>query len=141
MPDDSFFPTFTPPDSFDSPDSSAPRRRGAPKGNQNARKYGFYSKRPPARARNDLEDASFSGLRAEIDLIRALIGDILDHAGEVKTIDQRIDLLRAVTAATVSISRLLRAGPELDKEEGMNKGLQMALDKVLADMAAKGQRP
>lgn len=134
MPDDNMIPDFIP------PDEPGQRKRGGQPGNSNARKTGFYSARLPANTAEDFSGASFSGLHAEIDLLRALIGDVLEHAGEARTLTERVELLRAVTLATVSLGRMLRISPDLD-QANVHNALQMALDKVLADMEAKGQRP
>jgi hypothetical protein len=49
--------------------SSSNRRRGAPPGNQNARKHGFYSSQDPASIQGEGNPISLD-LQAEIDFIR-----------------------------------------------------------------------
>lgn len=116
------------------------RKRGGRPGTANAFKYGFDSARLPVSIAADFSGANFTGLHAEIDLLRAFIDAVLERAGEACTLSERIDLLRAVTLATVTLARLPRVSPTLD-QENVRSALQTALDKVLADMAAKGQVP
>jgi len=101
------------------------RRRGAPKGNQNARKHGFYSKVLDEAEQLDLELATgVEGIDDEIALLRVKIKSILAHEPDnVKLIMQGSDTL----------ARLVRVKYNISKKD--KKGLKEAIGNVLKDIA------
>ncbi|MFH0913986.1 MAG: hypothetical protein V1849_01695 [Chloroflexota bacterium] len=101
------------------------KRRGAPKGNQNARKHGFYSRVLDETEQADFEQATrVEGIDEEIALLRVKLKSILRNDPEnVKLIMQ----------ATNSLERLLRTKYNLRKED--KKGLMEAIGNVLRDVA------
>lgn len=100
-------------------------KRGAPKGNQNARKHGFYSKVLDEAERLDFELATgVEGIDDEIALLRVKIKSILEHDPEnIKLIKQ----------ATDALARLVRTRYSITKEQ--KKGLKEAIGNVLKDVA------
>ncbi len=77
------------------------RSRGAPKGNQNARKHGFYSRKVSRREQAALEDASqVCGIAQEIALLRARIKTIQ------RTCPDDHDLMLRAMAALTRMVRL-----------------------------------
>ncbi len=101
------------------------RKRGAPKGNQNARKHGFYSKVLDEAERLDLELASgVNGIDDEIALLRVKIKSILEHDPE------NVKLIMQVTSA---LERLIRTRYKITKEQ--RKGLKEAIGNVLREVA------
>jgi len=101
------------------------RKRGAPKGNQNARKHGFYSKVLDEAERLDLELASgVEGIDDEIALLRVKIKSILEHDPEN---------VRLIIEATNTLARLVRTKYNITKEQ--KKGLKEAIGNVLKDIA------
>ena len=100
-------------------------RRGAPKGNQNARKHGFYSKVLDEVEQLDLELASgVEGTDGEIALLRVKIKSILEKDPE------NIGLL---ATATNALARLVKTRYNITKEQ--KKGLKEAIGNVLRDVA------
>ena len=101
------------------------RKRGAPKGNQNARKHGFYSRVLDEAEQLDFELASgVEGIDGEIALLRVKIKSILEHDPEnVKLIMQ----------ATNALERLIRTRYKITKEQ--RKGLREAIGNVLREVA------
>ena len=100
-------------------------RRGAPKGNQNARKHGFYSKVLDEAERLDLELATgVEGIDDEIALLRVKIKSLLEHDPE------NIRLLVQVTNA---LTRLVKTRYKITREQ--KKGLKEAIGNVLRDVA------
>lgn len=87
------------------------RKRGAPLGNTNHLKHGFYSKKlkqdylDQLQAYNQEHDVALS---IDIKTIRAAIYTIVDHCPQKLTPDQAVALLRAVTQASNSIERRTR---------------------------------
>ncbi len=100
-------------------------RRGAPKGNQNARKHGFYSKVLNEAEQLDLELVSgVEGIDDEIALLRVKIKSILEKDPEN---------IRLLAAATNALARLVKTKYNITKEQ--KKGLKEAIGNVLRDVA------
>ena len=101
------------------------RRRGAPKGNQNARKHGFYSKVLDEAEQLDFELATgVEGIDDEITLLRVKIKSILIHDP---------DNVNLIMQATNALARLVRVKYNISKED--KKGLKEAIGNVLKDIA------
>jgi len=105
--------------------AKAERKRGAPKGNQNARRRDFYAKVLDEAERLDFELASgVEGIDGEMALLRVKIKSILEHDPEnVKLIMQ----------ATNALERLIRTRYKITKEQ--RKGLREAIGNVLREVA------
>ena len=101
------------------------RKRGAPKGNQNARKHGFYSKVLDEAEQLDFELASgVEGIDDEIALLRVKIKSILSNDPEnIRLIMQMANVLE----------RLIRTRYNITKDQ--RKGLKEAIGNVLRDVA------
>jgi len=105
--------------------AEAKRKRGAPKGNQNARKHGFYSKVLDEAEQLDFELATgVEGIDDEIALLRVKIKSILTN-------DR--DNIKLIMQATNTLSRLVRTRYNISKED--KKGLKEAIGNVLRDVA------
>ena len=101
------------------------RRRGAPKGNQNARKQGFYSKVLDEAEQLDLELATgVEGIDDEIALLRVKIKSILAHEP---------DNVKLIMQVTDTLARLVRVKYNISKKD--KKGLKEAIGNVLKDIA------
>jgi len=101
------------------------RRRGAPKGNQNARKHGFYSKVLDEAEQLDFElAAGVNGIDDEIALLRVKIKSLLENdPGNIRLIIQ----------VTNALERLVRTRYNITKEQ--KKGLKEAIGSVLRDIS------
>ena len=105
--------------------AKAKRKRGAPKGNQNARKHGFYSKVLNEAEQLDFELAiGVEGIDDEIALLRVKIKSIIANDPE------NIKLIMQVTD---TLARLVRTRYNISKED--KKGLKEAIGNVLRDVA------
>ena len=105
--------------------TEAKRKSGAPKGNQNARKHGFYAKVLDEAERLDFElAAGVCGIDDEIALLRVKIKSILEKDPEN---------IKLITQATDALSRLVRTRYNISKED--KKGLKEAIGNVLRDVA------
>jgi len=103
----------------------AERKRGAPKGNQNARKHGFYSRVLDEAEQLDFELASgVEGIDDEITLLRVKIKSILENEPEN---------IKLIMQATNALERLIRTRYKITKEQ--RKGLKEAIGNVLRDVA------
>ncbi len=103
--------------------AEAKRKRGAPRGNQNARKHGFYSKVLDEAEHLELA-AGVDGIDDEIALLRVKIKSILEHDPEN---------IRLIMRATNTLERLVRTRYNITKEQ--KKGLKEAIGNVLRDVA------
>ncbi len=103
----------------------AKRRRGAPKGNQNARKHGFYSKVLDEAEQLDFElAAGVEGFDDEIALLRVKIKSLLENDPEN---------VKLLMEATNTLARLVKTKYNISKEQ--RKGLKEAIGNVLKDIA------
>ena len=101
------------------------RKRGAPKGNQNARKHGFYSKVLDEAERLDFELATgVEGIDEEIALIRVKIKSLLERDPEN---------MKLIVQAANTLERLVRTRYNISKED--KQGLKEAISTVLRDVA------
>ena len=105
--------------------TEAKRKRGAPKGNQKARKHGFYSKVLDEADQLDFElAAGVEGIDDEITLLRVKIKSILENDPEN---------IKHITQATNALARLVKTRYNITKEQ--KKGLKEAIGNVLRDVA------
>jgi len=105
--------------------AEAKRKRGAPPGNQNARKHGFYSKVLDEAEQMDFMLATgVEGIDDEIALLRVKIKSLLAHDPEN---------IKLIMQATNTLARLVRTRYNISKED--KKGLKEAITNVLRDVA------
>ena len=101
------------------------RKRGAPKGNQNARKHGFYSKVLDEAEQLDFELASgVNGIDDEIALLRVKIKSVLEKDPEN---------IKLIVQATNTLAGLVKTSYNITREQ--RKGLKEAIGNVLRDIA------
>jgi hypothetical protein len=101
------------------------RKRGAPKGNQNARKHGFYSKVLNEAEQLDFElVAGVNGFDDEIALLRVKIKSLLENDPEN---------IKLLMAATTTLANLVKTKYKISKEQ--KQGLKEAIENVLKDIA------
>ena len=101
------------------------RSRGAPKGNQNARKHGFYSQVLDQAEQLQLENAvGIEGIDEEIAILRLKLRELLVNEPD------RLDLHME---AANTIARLVRTRYNITKEQ--KKTLKEAITKILTDIA------
>ena len=99
--------------------------RGAPKGNQNARKHGFYSLVLDEAQKLDFQLAEgVEGLDDEITLLRVKIKALIEKDPEN---------LLLIMQASGTLARLLRTRYTLEKGQG--KGIKDAIRNVLTEVA------
>ena len=84
------------------------RKKGAQLGNNNAIKYGFYSRYFKRRDITDLQKHDFEGLKDEIELFRVQIRRISEMSADIKNLHEALDFLNCFSRACYSLSCLLR---------------------------------
>ncbi|MCD6453581.1 MAG: hypothetical protein J7K77_04780 [Dehalococcoidales bacterium] len=100
-------------------------KRGAPKGNQYARKHGFYSKVLDETEQRDFELATkVEGIDDEIALLRVKIKSLITHDP---------DNINLIMQAITTLSRLVGTRYNISKND--KKGLKEAVGNVLRDIA------
>ncbi len=101
------------------------KKRGAPRGNQYARKHGFYSRVLDEAEQQDYEMATgVEGLDNEIALLRVKIKSLVAN---------HPDNLRLITQALNSLEKLVRTHYHIGKDD--KQGLKEAIGNVLRDIA------
>ena len=100
-------------------------KKGAPKGNQNARKHGFYSHALSEAEQVKLEQArGIEGIDEEIAILRLKFREVIEKEPD------RLDLHME---AANTIARLVRTRYNISKEQ--KKSLKEAIAKVLIEVA------
>ncbi len=100
-------------------------KRGAPKGNQNARKHGFYSRALTEAEKIEFEEAGYvEGIDQEIALLRIKLRELVQNEPD------RIDLH---LEAANTIARLVKTRYQITKEQ--KRSLKEAIAKVLTEVA------
>jgi hypothetical protein len=101
------------------------RKRGAPQGNQNARKHGFYSPLLDAEEQRDFSQAIMvEDIDEEIALLRVKLKSVVRHDP---------DNIKLIMQASESLARLLLAKYNLSKSD--KKSLKTAIGNVLREIA------
>ena len=90
--------------------AAQPRSRGgAPLGNTNALKHGFYSRRFNRAELEDLDGIDEGDLEDEIALLRVSMRRVIEWSHDIKSLTDSISYLRVIAMASASLSRLIRA--------------------------------
>lgn len=101
------------------------KKKGAPQGNQHARKHGYYSMVLDEAEQLEYEQAIMvDGLDAEIALMRVKIKSLVARDPEN---------IRLVMQSINALARLVQIKYNIDKED--KQGLQEAIKNVLKDIA------
>src|SRR5512135_1713917 len=90
------------------PQSKIPSRRGAPLGNLNALKHGFYARQFKKADLAGLENCDFEGLKDEIAMLRIYIRRLIQQGSESSDLYETAGILRILCLATTSLTRLIR---------------------------------
>ena len=107
--------------------------RGAPPGNKNALKHGFYSRGLPKSDLQDLQSVDTKGLGDEIGLLRLQIRDLYLHARNAPTLEEYLDINRVINLCLSNLNRLVKTQAFIKQDA---PGLDSQLEKVLAEAQA-----
>ena len=118
--------------------STSSRPRGAPKGNLNALKHGFYTRRIKKSHLTGVETTDASGLIEEIALIRVFTRRLLESIGPEADAYDLAEFLRTLCLASSTITRVVKtqflisaSGPGMDDE------IAEAIRQVNAELRSK----
>ena len=120
-------------------ESSQTRRRGAPEGNFNAFKHGFYSRRFRNGELDDLVKSPPEALHDEIDMLRIINRRVVDMAEEGKSPDEILEFYNFIALTSMRLSTLLRTQNLLEKSENTAGSLLSALEKVIEETLQKNK--
>ncbi len=115
------------------PKPPSTRRRGAPRGNKNALKHGFYSRQLDSSDLAGLKDLRPISLDNEIVLLRVLIRRLMASSQGITDHERLSALVRTIYFATISLTRLLRTRHLV---EGKNDVLGDEFDRVVQEVFA-----
>ncbi len=112
----------------------AKNRGGAPRGNTNALKHGFYSQRFHNPDFQSLTAYEFRGLQEEINLVRLAVKDVCDHYAGECTREESAHFLMLICTASSTLNRLIRTQSALKFDSAdLMDALSEALEQVHAD--------
>ena len=115
-----------------------PNPRGAPKGNLNALKHGFYSRLFHPAETVDLPDDPSTDLANEITLLRVMIRRTMQLADGIDDLREAERVLDALGAAASRLSNLLRAQKSLNQgQHGLADEISIAIQQVNAELRNK----
>jgi hypothetical protein len=111
---------------------------GAPRGNRNALKHGFYAQKFNPNEIKDLERLELQ-LDSEINLLRVFMRRLASMADEFSSLEQGMEFLRAISFATYNISRIykIRAALAPPEEEPLFLAMDQAIDEIRAERGWK----
>ncbi len=111
------------------------KKRGAPYGNQNAYKHGFYAQHYTPQEVSDFEEIEPLDVRNEIELIRTLMRRVLESSQSANTHGENLDTLRAICMGNFTLTRLIRT--QFLKPENPENTLQGIISKIIMGLDAK----
>jgi hypothetical protein len=112
--------------------------RGAPKGNLNALKNGFYSRLFHTTENNDLTDEPPTSLEHEITLLRVMIRRTMELADGIDDLREATRVLDALGSAAGRLSSLLRTQKSLNEGQSqLADEISIAIQQVNAELRNK----
>ena len=117
-------------------------KRGAPYGNTNNLKHGYYARNLHHLDLSGPENHDFHGLQDEINLIRAQIRRVVQLADQEQNFEQALNLLRILCLSTTTLTRLVKTQKllSLDQDDFL-KTINLAIDSVLQDIKTSAAYP
>ena len=112
------------------PPQAKPRRRGAPKGNHNAVKHGFYARQFNQQETSDLSSTEPLALQDEILMLRVFMRRIIERSSEAVTLQDNLEVVRVLSLATFSLTRLIRTQLFIshEGESDITNAIRQAID-------------
>jgi len=118
------------------------RRRGAPPGNSNALKHGFYARHYRKSDIADLDSRpSSAGLQDEINLLRVYIRRVVELSHDAASLPEAVSLLRVLSLAATSLTRLIRTQSYIASiNTPYKEEIEQALSEVLVELGITGDQ-
>jgi hypothetical protein len=123
--------------------SSTPhRRRGAPLGNFNGFKHGFYTTRIKKHTPSAEEVTDLKSLFDEIALIRVFTNKLVESCDPTPTRNELVDILRILCLSSAAITRILRVHYLITgSENDLDPDIEEAIRQVQARLVNKQAPP
>lgn len=113
-------------------------KRGAPYGNTNALKHGFYSRQLRRRERNDLQKIEVRGLVDEISFMRVLVRRLMEKYDPAQPVSVDMQLVSVVSRALTCLNGLVRTQSFLsEQDDPFVRLLTEVVNEVNQDIALK----
>ncbi len=120
----------------------SPRRRGAPPGNLNALKHGFYTRRIKKRHLDGVESTDSIGLIEEIALIRVFTRRLIESIHPDSETYELADILRSLCLASSTITRVVKTQFLItNSDSNLDDEIAEAIRQVNAEFRAKLDEP
>ena len=120
------------------PSSSPKRPRGAPRGNVNALKHGFYSRRLKQHDLEGVDSADVKGLIEEIALIRVFTRRLIESVSPDMDPFELAFVLRALCMASSTITRVVKTQLLINSSNpGMHDAISQAILEVNRELGSK----
>ncbi len=112
--------------------------RGAPKGNLNALKHGFYSRLYRSAENSQLDADQFVNLENEITLLRVMMRRTMELADGIADLKEATRVLDALGAASGRLANLLRTQKILNvSHTGVADEISVAIQQVNQELRNK----
>jgi len=117
-----------------------PRKRGAPRGNKNALKHGFYARSFTPQEIADIDDRTPLSVTDEINLIRIFMRRVIASFDASNSSQQDLlDTFRALCLGNLTLARLIRLHLLPAMINQSSGSLSEILNKVLDEVQQKNQ--
>jgi len=117
---------------MDQPPSPPKSHRGAPRGNKNALKHGFYARHFDKVDLADLKAVSFDGLNDEITMLRVFMRRLIERYQSSDDLASALAVVRALSIASFSLARLIHLQHTM--APSASDELRQAVKQVLASI-------
>lgn len=111
------------------------KKRGAPKGNKNAYKHGFYGHTFSLIEASDLESALHEGLQDEIAMLRVSLRRLFSLSKEATDLEDASKILTSLSLACAQLANLLRTHKILVGEsKTADDAISTAISQVILEL-------
>jgi hypothetical protein len=117
---------------MDQPPSLPKPRRGAPRGNKNALKHGFYARNFDKIDLADLKTVSFDGLNDEITMLRVFMRRLTERFQSTEDLSAALAVVRALSIASFSLARLVHL--QCTMAPSASDKLYQAIEQILPEL-------
>jgi len=122
--------------------SPSPRRRGAPLGNINALKHGFYTRRLKKHDLSGVEATDAKNLVEEIAIVRVFTRRLIESLDPAADAYEVAGALRILCVALATITRAMKAQHWLTLNSGgVDNEISEAIKQVYAELCAEQDQP
>jgi hypothetical protein len=113
------------------------KKRGAPPGNTNAIKHGYYSPRFGPASRRDPQNLDSTGIVDQIDLLKLYLRHVRELSDQLENVHDQASLLNVLTQSMASLTRLMHIQRIISGSMDQKESARAAIFKVFADRSAE----